>query len=104
MFKYIWEVLIMAKALWNNKVLAESSKTAEVEGNQYFPPEDVNKDYLEESDHRSTCPWKGEAHYFHVVVDGEKNENAAWSYPQPKEKAVHITGHFAFWKGVTVEE
>lgn len=94
----------MAKALWKNKVLAESSETVEVEGNQYFPPEAVNKEYLEESDHRSTCPWKGEAHYFHIVVDGEKNENAAWSYPQPKEKAVHITGHVAFWKGVKVEE
>lgn len=94
----------MAKALWKNKVLAESSETVEVEGNQYFPPETVNKEYLEESDHRSTCPWKGEAHYFHVVVDGEKNENAAWSYPQPKGKAVHITGHVAFWKGVKVEE
>lgn len=94
----------MAKAVWKDKALAESSKTEEVEGNQYFPPEDVNMDYLEESDHRSTCPWKGEAHYFHVVVDGERNENAAWSYPQPKEKAVHITGYFAFWKGVTVEK
>ncbi len=94
----------MAKAVWKDRVLAESSKTVVVEGNQYFPPEAVNKEYLEESDHRSTCPWKGEAHYFHVVLNGEKNENAAWSYPQPKEKAVHITGHFAFWKGVKVEE
>ena len=94
----------MPKAIWKDKVIAESSATVLVEGNHYFPPQDVKQEYLVETDHRTQCPWKGEAHYYNLVVDGEVNENAAWSYPQPKEKAVHITGHVAFWKGVSVEE
>jgi uncharacterized protein (DUF427 family) len=94
----------MPKAIWKDKVIAESSATVLVEGNHYFPPQDVKQEYLVETDHRTQCPWKGEAHYYNLVVDGEVNENAAWSYPQPKEKAVHITGHVAFWKGVSIEE
>ena len=94
----------MPKAIWKDQVIAESSETVLVEGNHYFPPQDVKKEYLVETDHRTQCPWKGEAHYYNLVVEGEINENAAWSYPQPKEKAVHITGYVAFWKGVSVEE
>lgn len=94
----------MAKAVWKDTVLAESGDTVVVEGNHYFPPQDVKKEYLVESDYRTTCPWKGEAHYFNIVVGDGINENAAWSYPQPKEKATHITDHVAFWKGVSVEE
>lgn len=94
----------MPKAIWKDKVIAESSATVLVEGNHYFPPQDVKQEYLIETDHRTQCPWKGEAHYYNLVVEGETNENAAWSYPQPKEKAVHITNHVAFWKGVSVEE
>lgn len=94
----------MPKAIWKDKVIAESSATVLVEGNHYFPLQDVKQEYLVETDHRTQCPWKGEAHYYNLVVEGETNENAAWSYPHPKEKAVHITNHFAFWKGVSVEE
>jgi uncharacterized protein (DUF427 family) len=43
------------------------------------------------------------AHYYDVVVDGDKNADAAWFYPAPKEAASNITGHIAFWRGVTVE-
>lgn len=92
----------MPKAIWQEKIIADSNRTIEIEGNQYFPPEDVNKECLVESNYRTTCPWKGEAHYFNLKVDGQINENAAWSYPQPKEKAAHITGYIAFWKGVSV--
>ncbi len=94
----------MAKAVWKDTVLAESGDTVVVEGNHYFPLQDVKKEYLVETDYRTTCPWKGEAHYFNIVVGDEINENAAWAYPQPKEKAVHITDYVAFWKGVSVEE
>ncbi len=94
----------MPKAIWKDQVIAESSATVIVEGNHYFPPQDIKQDYLVETDHRTQCPWKGEAHYYNLVVEGETNENAAWSYPQPKEKAVHITDHVAFWKGVSIEE
>lgn len=92
------------KAIWNNKLIAESENTIVVENNHYFPPESVNRDWLKESDHHSMCPWKGKAHYYHISVEGEQNENAAWYYPEPKEAAKEIKGYVAFWKGVKVEE
>ncbi len=95
----------MAKATFNGKTLAESDDYEMVEGNIYFPPDSVNKEYLEESDHHTTCPWKGKASYYDVNVEGEKIENAAWYYPQPKsEKAQPIKDHVAFWKDVKVEK
>ncbi len=93
----------MKKAIWNDVVIAESKETVLVEGNTYFPPSGVKKEYLVETDYRTQCPWKGEAHYFNIVVGDEINRTAAWSYPEPKEKAKHIKGYFAFWKGVSVE-
>ena len=90
------------KAMWKGKILAESMETIVIEGNHYFPPESVRRDYLRESTHRSTCPWKGEGHYYDVIVDGETNRHAAWYYPAPKEAAKEITGYVAFWKEVEV--
>ena len=90
----------MPKATWNGAVLAESIETIEIEGNQYFPPESVNRQYLEDSTMHSTCPWKGEASYYHVVVSNEKNPDAAWYYPNPKDAAAQIKNHVAFWKGI----
>ncbi len=90
------------KAIWNNICIAESQNTVVVEGNNYFPLSSINKIYFVESSYRTICPWKGEAHYYDVVVDGEKNENAAWYYPQPKEDAIHIKDYVAFWKGIQV--
>jgi uncharacterized protein (DUF427 family) len=74
-----------------------------VEGNQYFPPEAVKKEFLRASSHTSVCPWKGTAHYYNLQVDEMKNENAAWYYPEPSEAAKEIRGRIAFWKGVRVE-
>jgi uncharacterized protein (DUF427 family) len=93
----------MAKALWCGKVVAESNATVTVEGNQYFPPSAVKKQFLQPSNHTSICPWKGTAHYYHVEVDGMRSENAAWYYPEPKPAAAEIKDHIAFWKGVRVE-
>jgi uncharacterized protein (DUF427 family) len=93
----------MTKATWNGVVLAESDRFEVVEGNVYFPRETVNGEYVRESDHRTSCPWKGEASYLHVDVNGSVNENAAWYYPAPKQDAQHIRDHVAFWKGVAVE-
>lgn len=90
------------KAIWNGEVIAESSETVVVEGNHYFPVDSVRRDYLRESDHHSTCPWKGEASYYHLEVDGKRNDNAAWFYPAPKEAAAEIKDRVAFWKGVEV--
>ena len=93
----------MAKAIWKGKVLAESDVVEEVEGNKYFPPDSVNKEYFEESNTQTECPWKGTAQYYHIKVDGEVNVDAAWYYPSPKEAAGNIKGHVAFWRGVEIE-
>ncbi len=91
------------KATWNGVVLAESDAVVEVEGNAYFPPESIARDYFAGSSTHTTCPWKGEASYYDLVVDGEVNRGAAWFYPEPKDAASHLAGHVAFWRGVTVE-
>ena len=93
----------MAKAFWAGKLIAESDRCVVVEGNPYFPPEAVQGGYLKSSSHTSVCPWKGTAHYYHLEVDGLRNENAAWFYPDPKPAASEIKGRIAFWKGVRVE-
>jgi uncharacterized protein (DUF427 family) len=91
------------KAVWNGATLAESERTVEVEGNQYFPAESIDERYFTDSDTHTTCPWKGEASYKTIVVDGQSNPDAAWYYPDPKEAAAQIKDYYAFWKGVTVE-
>jgi uncharacterized protein (DUF427 family) len=93
----------MARAIWNDAVIAESDRTVEVEGNQYFPPDTVSREHLRPSATHTTCPWKGVASYYDVVVDGQVNRDAAWYYPQPKDAARQITDHVAFWHGVRVE-
>ena len=93
----------MARATWNSVILADSDQTEIVEGNHYFPPSSVDRQYLRPSATHSTCPWKGEASYYDVMVNGQVNKDAAWYYPSPKEAARQIAGHIAFWKGVKVE-
>ncbi|MEP1152372.1 MAG: DUF427 domain-containing protein [Balneola sp.] len=92
------------KAVWNGKTIAESSNTIVVENNHYFPADSINKEFFIESDYHTTCPWKGEASYKSIQVDGETNTDAAWYYPAPKDAAKEIKDHFAFWKGVQVLE
>lgn len=92
----------MAKAIWNDRVIAESDNTVVVEGNHYFPPESVKSGFLKASSHTTECGWKGTAHYYDLVVDGQTNPGAAWYYPTPKEAAKQIAGRIAFWKGVQV--
>jgi uncharacterized protein (DUF427 family) len=94
----------MPRATWNGAVLAESDRCEIVEGNRYFPPESLNRAYLRASATHTSCPWKGVASYYHVVVNGETNEDAAWYYPEPKEAARRIKDHVAFWRGVRVED
>lgn len=90
------------KAIWNGAVIAESDATVVVENNHYFPAGSVRAEYLRDSAHSSVCSWKGTASYKTLVVDGAENVDAAFYYPAPTEAASPITGHFAFWKGVTV--
>ena len=92
------------KASWNGAVVAESDATRVIEGNHYFPPESVNREYFKDSKMTSNCPWKGEATYYTLEVDGAKNEDAAWYYRTPKEAAAEIKGYVAFWRGVEVTE
>jgi len=92
------------KAIWNNKVIAESNKTIVVENNHYFPPESVKFEFFEESNTHTTCPWKGVASYRTLTVDGRQNTDAAWYYPAPRELARGIKNYVAFWKGVTIVE
>ena len=89
-------------ATWNGTLLAESDDTVVVEGNHYFPADTLRDAHFAPSEHTSRCPWKGLAHYKHVVVDGATNENAAWFYPEPLPAAAEIQGRVAFWKGVEV--
>jgi uncharacterized protein (DUF427 family) len=90
------------KATWNGAVIADSDDIVTVEGNAYFPVEAVNKSYLRDSGHHTTCPWKGVASYYTLEVGGQQNVNAAWYYPTPKDAAKQIAGRVAFWKGVQV--
>lgn len=94
----------MAKAIWNGAVLAESDRCETVEGNYYFPPDAINKEYFKDSSTHTTCGWKGVASYYTIEVDGKVNPDAAWYYPTPKDAAKNITGYIAFWKGVKVEK
>ena len=91
------------RASWNGVVLAESDRTIKVEGNHYFPAEDVDTSLLQPTAKHTVCHWKGEASYWDVVVAGERNSNAAWTYINPSPAASEITGYVAFWKGVKVK-
>ena len=92
------------KAIWNNQIIAESNETVVVEGNHYFPPQSINKEFFKDSGTHSTCPWKGLASYYSIEVGGQTNTDAAWYYPEPKSAAAEIKDHVAFWKGVDVVE
>jgi len=99
------------KVIWNNQVIAEALKEAliRIEGNWYFPPDSLKRNYFEDSDHHTTCMWKGEASYYNVTVDGAVNEFGAWYYPEPKDGAIErvkhdFTNYVAFWNGISVSE
>lgn len=92
------------KAIWNGKIIAESNETIVVEGNHYFPVTSINDVYFKSSQLKTTCPWKGEASYYTIEIDGSSNIDAAWFYPSPKDAAAEIKDHVAFWKGIEVKE
>ncbi|MFC5045252.1 DUF427 domain-containing protein [Aquimarina hainanensis] len=92
------------KAIWNNQVIAESDTTIVIEGNHYFPEESIKKEFFKESTLHTVCPWKGQASYYTIEVDGKINKDAAWYYREPSELARTIKNHIAFWRGVAVVE
>ena len=92
------------KAIWNNTIIAESDATVEVEGNQYFPPQSLNRQFVEESDTHTTCGWKGVASYYSLKVNNQSNKDCAWYYPEPTQEAKKIKGYVAFWRGVQIQQ
>ncbi len=92
------------KAVWNNQVIAESSRTVVVEGNHYFPPDSIREEFFTKTDFTSFCGWKGTANYYSVTVNGNTNRNCAWYYAEPNDAAKKIKDMIAFWNGVTVVE
>ena len=93
----------MPKALWKGQVIAESDTFELVEGNVYFPPNAVRREFLKDSETHTVCGWKGTASYYTVTVDGEENKDCAWYYPDPRPAAANVKDYVAFWRGVTVE-
>jgi uncharacterized protein (DUF427 family) len=93
----------MPKAIWNGKVIAETDTYETVEGNVYFPPDSIKREFFQPSDTHTVCGWKGTASYYTLAVDGLENPDAAWYYPDPKPAAANIKDHIAFWRGVAVE-
>ena len=94
----------MSKAFWKGVMIAESDACIIIEGNHYFPPGSIRREYFVASESNTVCPWKGTASYYDVVVDGAVNKDAAWYYPDPKDAALEIKDHVAFWRGITIED
>jgi len=94
----------MVQAVWKNTVLAESDNCVVIEGNYYFPPATIRREYLRLSNTHTNCSWKGRASYYDIVVDSEINRDAAWFYPAPMDKANNIRGYVAFWRGVEIRD
>ncbi|NPD44111.1 DUF427 domain-containing protein [Lentimicrobium sp. S6] len=94
----------MMKAIWNDRIIAESDETINVEGNEYFPRESVNTEFLKNSKNHTVCHWKGSATYYDVIVNGEVNKDAAWYYPSPSSLADKTKNYVAFWRGVKIEK
>lgn len=92
------------KAVWNNTVIAESDDTVVVEGNHYFPESALKREFTSFSNHKTSCPWKGQASYLSLLVNGEMNPDAVWYYAEPRAGAEAVAGRVAFWKGVQVIE
>ncbi len=97
------------KAMWHDTIIAEAPKEdlIRIEGNWYFPPDSLHRDFFQPSNHRTTCIWKGDASYYDVVVDNQTNDFGAWYYPQPKTGSIErvkkdFTDYVAFWNGITV--
>jgi uncharacterized protein (DUF427 family) len=91
------------KAIWNNTLIAESDDTVLVEGNHYFPETGLKREFFTFSNHKTSCPWKGQASYYSLLVNGELHTDAAWYYADPKPEAEMVRGRVAFWKGVKIE-
>ncbi len=87
---------------FQNHVIADSDATlvlreADYAPAIYFPREDVETSFLTQTARRSTCPYKGEASYYSLMMDGDLIENAAWSYEAPHSATSEISEMLAFY-------
>ncbi len=89
-------------ATFNGQTIARSDDAIVVEGNHYFPVDDVRMDMLQATSTRTLCPWKGIASYWSLEVDGVHAKNAAWGYRRPTPLARRVKGRVAFADGVAV--
>jgi len=92
----------MARATWTGATIAESDDVVELEGNLYFPRSALDDSLIKRSDTTTRCPWKGPPPTS-LVVAGQCNPDAVWTYEKPSPAARRITDRVAFWHGVTVE-
>ncbi len=90
------------KAVWKKRFLAVGNDIIVLDNNHYFPMSSLDITCFNASVSQTICPWKGEASYYSIIVDGEENLDAAWYYPAPKTAAKQITNRIAFWKGVEI--
>lgn len=92
------------EAIWNDQVIAHSDRTIMVDGHYYFPRDDVDPSVLEKSGTTTECPRKGTAHYYTVECDGQRSEDAAWYYPDPRPEVRTIRDRIAFSDDIEVLE
>ena len=94
----------MARAVFNDIVIAESEETVIVEGNHYFPPDSIKAEFFSETpSYNTTCAWKGVASYYDIEVEGERADAVAWTYRDPSDAASSIKDHVAFYPKVRIE-
>jgi uncharacterized protein (DUF427 family) len=82
------------QALINGTVIADCPEPdlISIEGNSYFPPSSLKSECFSNSDTAYNCPWKGDAQYHDVTVEGDRHHDAAWSYPTPYESSFDRVG------------
>jgi len=93
------------KAVWNGQVIAESDETVYIEGNQYFPPDSVAREFFTDSELTTECHWKGTANYYSLVDGDTKAQDAAWYYANPiqgsEDKVKHnFKNYVAFYPNI----
>ncbi|KAF2424883.1 DUF427-domain-containing protein [Tothia fuscella] len=87
-----------ATAKVNGTLIADADSYEVVEGNIYFPPSSIKSEYFKKTDTSTHCPWKGDASYYTIDVEGKELKDAAWYYPSPLDKAKNIKDYVAFYK------
>jgi len=87
-----------AVAKVNGTVIAESSLFEKVEGSIYFPPAALHREYFKPSSTHTRCPWKGDASYYDIEVNGVVIRDGAWYYPNPKNEFLNCKDYVAFYK------